>query len=94
MEAWFNRSGAGVGTDSSGAGGGGFQSAIPLLAKGRGEAENSNVDINYFLGIDASGRLAVDFEEGAGQTQPGQNHGLGREHGRDPERMAPRCCDV
>ena len=76
LEVWFNRSGAGVGTDTSSAGGGGFQGAIPLLAKGRGEAENSNVDINYFLGLDSSGHLAVDYEEGAGQTQPGQNHGL------------------
>ena len=50
--------------------------AIPLVTKGRAEAENSNVDMNYFLGIRASdGVIVADFEEGvsAGGT-PGLNH--------------------
>ena len=77
LEVWFNRTGAGIGTDTSGAGGGGFQGAIPLLAKGRGEADmQDNRDINYFLGLDSAGHVAVDYEEGSGQTQPSLNHGL------------------
>ena len=66
IEVWFMRTGNGI-TTSSGAGG--LTSAIPLLAKGRGEAEGSNKDCNYFLGIQ-SNRLAADFEDNAG----GGNH--------------------
>lgn len=74
LEVWFKREGTGITTST---GTGGVTAAIPLLAKGRGEAENSNVDTNYFLGIDSTtNRLAVDFEEGAGQTSPGLNHPL------------------
>jgi concanavalin A-like lectin/glucanase superfamily protein/List-Bact-rpt repeat protein/fibronectin type III domain protein len=58
-------------TASTGTGG---LNAAPLVTKGRGEADNSNLDCNYFVGLDAGGRLAVDFEEGAGQTSPGLNH--------------------
>ncbi len=62
LETWFKRTGAGVGT-STGSGG---ITAVPLVTKGRAEAEGSNVDMNYFLGIDAtSGKLAADFEEGS-----------------------------
>src|SRR5512133_1317316 len=62
LETWFKRTGAGVGTST---GSGGIASAIPLITKGRAEAEGSNVDMNYFLGIDAtSGKLVADFEEG------------------------------
>ena len=44
---------------------------IPLVTKGRGEAEGSNVDMNYFLGIDSKTRvLAADFED----TATGLNH--------------------
>src|SRR5690349_18273028 len=72
LELWFRRTGAGVGTST---GTGGIASAIPLITKGRAEAENSNVDMNYFLGIDAtSGRLVADFEEGATGASPGLNH--------------------
>ena len=63
LETWFKRTGAGVGTST---GNGGIANAIPLVTKGRAEAEGSNVDMNYFLGIDAtSGKLVADFEEGA-----------------------------
>ena len=48
---------------------------IPLVTKGRGEADGSNVDLNYFLGIQG-GKLAADYEEGAGQASPGLNHQL------------------
>src|SRR5207253_3624646 len=72
VETWFKREGAGVGTST---GTGGIPDAIPLVTKGRAEAEGSNVDMNYFLGIRASdGVLVADFEEGAGQPTPGLNH--------------------
>ncbi len=72
LELWFKRTGAGVGTST---GSGGVPSAIPLLTKGRSENDGSNVDMNYFLGIDsATGKLVADFEEGAGQPTPGLNH--------------------
>jgi len=73
LELWFKRTAAGVATST---GTGGVTNAIPLLTKGRGEAEGSNVDMNYFLGVDAStARLVADFEEGpsAGGTL-GLNH--------------------
>src|SRR5215208_70604 len=60
LETWFKRTGAGVGTST---GSGGLTSAIPLIAKGRAQAETpANLNMNYFLGIDsASGRLQADF---------------------------------
>ncbi len=79
LETWFRRTGAGLGTST---GNGGVASAIPLVTKGRAEAEGSNVDMNYFLGIDAtSGKLVGDFEDMAtggnhpvaGQTVVSQN---------------------
>ena len=62
LELWFKRTGAGVGTST---GTGGLASAIPLITKGRAEAETpANLNMNYFLGIDAaSGTLVADFEE-------------------------------
>src|SRR6266571_1880007 len=72
-QTWFKRIGAGVGTST---GSGGIASAVPLVTKGRAEAEASNVDMNYFLGIDASsGVLVADFEESVGDSGPlGLNH--------------------
>lgn len=66
VEAWFRRDGAGA-TASTGTGG---IVATPIVTKGRGQADGSNLDMNYFLGIDASGRLAADFEDSA----TGLNH--------------------
>ena len=62
LELWFRRTGAGAGT---GTGTGGITSAIPLIAKGRAEAETpANLNMDYFLGIDAStGTLVADFED-------------------------------
>ncbi len=72
LECWFKREGAGTTTST---GTGGITSAIPLLTKGRGEAEGSNVDMNYFLGLRSTDNvLAADFEEGAGGASPGLNH--------------------
>ncbi len=59
LEVWFNWTGAGTTTST---GTGGLTSAIPLIAKGRGEADASNLDCNYFLGI-SGGKLAADFED-------------------------------
>ncbi len=71
LEIWFKREGTGVSANT----GTGGVTAIPLLTKGRNEADGSNVDANYFLGIDnATNVLVADFEEGAGQVSPGLNH--------------------
>ena len=51
--------------------------AIPLVTKGRGQAENSNVDMNYFLGIrDSDDVLVADFEAmtACGASPAGQNY--------------------
>ena len=72
VEMWFKRTGAGVGTST---GTGGLANAIPLITKGRAEAETAAADINYFLGIDAtSGKLVADFEEGQSGSTPSANH--------------------
>jgi len=71
LEVWFKREGTGVSANT----GTGGVNAIPLITKGRNEAEGSNVDMNYFLGIDATTNVIVaDFEEGSGQVSPGLNH--------------------
>jgi hypothetical protein len=72
LEVWFTRTGTGVAITT---GTRGIASAVPLLTKGRGEADNSNKDMNFFLGINTTGNtLAADFEEGAGQPSRGLNH--------------------
>jgi len=71
IECWFRRTGTGV-TVSTGTGG---VTALPLVTKGRGEADGSNLDMNFFLGIRGSDSVLVaDYEEGTGQTSPGLNH--------------------
>ena len=71
VETWFKRVGTGV---STGTGTGGV-TAIPLVAKGRAEADGTNQDMNYFLGIRATDSvLCADFEEGAAGVSPGLNH--------------------
>ena len=71
LETWFRRDGTGT---TANTGTGGFY-GIPLVAKGVGEAENSNVDMNYFFGIRGSDNvLGADFEEGATGASPGLNH--------------------
>jgi hypothetical protein len=68
IETWFNRQGAGTAA-STGTGG---VTAIPLVTKGRGEADTpTNLNMNYFFGIDqASALLVADFED----TTGGDNH--------------------
>jgi hypothetical protein len=71
LEGWIKRTGNGA-TTTTGTGG---VTAVPLITKGRGEGDNSNLDMNYFLGIQASTNyLCADFEEGAGGSTPGLNH--------------------
>ena len=67
LETWVKRDGAGVAT-STGSGG---VVAIPLVTKGMAEADGTNQDMNYFLGIQSTdNRLVADFEDAA----TGLNH--------------------
>ena len=62
LETWFYWTGGGTATTTSTTQG--LLSVIPLVSKGRGEADGDNRDMNYFLGIDtATHALAVDFED-------------------------------
>ena len=71
LEVWFKRTGTGKFANT----GTGGLIAVPLVTKGRGETDGDNRDMNYFLGIDSSGVLAADFEEGPGGAGPlGLNH--------------------
>jgi parallel beta-helix repeat protein len=76
VETWFKRTGTGVPNTT---GTNGIPNLVPLLTHGAPQAENSNVDANWILGISTSGTgttnvLAADFEEGAGGSSPGLNH--------------------
>ena len=68
LELWFMRTGTGTVASTAGTGG---ISAVPLITKGRAEVDGSNLDMNYFLGIEPTRRvLAADFED----TATGLNH--------------------
>ena len=74
VETWFKREGTGV---TATTGSGGVTNAIPLVTKGRGEGDGSNVDMNYFLGIRASDNVVfADFEAmtACGSNPAGQNY--------------------
>ena len=76
IETWFKRTGAGT---SNTTGGSGITNLVPLLTHGAPQAEGSNVDADWILGISTSGTgttnvLAADFEEGIGGSSPGLNH--------------------
>jgi Concanavalin A-like lectin/glucanases superfamily/Bacterial Ig domain len=73
LECWIKRTGKGV-IANTGVGG---TSGSPIITKGEGEADANNRDCNYFLGVDSSGRLVADFEEGANGAVPGLNHPIG-----------------
>jgi len=68
IECWFKRNGAGVSTFT----GTGGVTAVPLITKGRQEADGSNLDMNYFFGINAADHLTADFEDMA----TGGNHSV------------------
>lgn len=68
IECRFMRTGPGV-TASTGTGG--VTTAIPLVAKGVGEADNDPRDADYFLGIDnVTGKLCADFEQKNATVDP------------------------
>ena len=67
LESWIRRDGAGIATFT----GTGGVTAVPLVTKGMAEADGSNVDMNYFLGIGSTtNKLVADFEDMA----TGLNH--------------------
>ena len=71
IEAWIYWTGGGA-TVTTGTGG--LSSAIPIVSKGRGEADGSNLDMNFFFGL-SNGKLAADFEEDeTGPNPDGLNH--------------------
>ena len=85
LELWFMRTGAGVAAST---GTGGNTDSIPLITKGRSESDGSNVDTNYFLGIDASsGELEADFEDQRASNNNNPVNGATRGHA---ERVASR----
>jgi hypothetical protein len=82
LEAWIKIEGAGITTVTSGVGGGGFEgatAAVPIVTKGRGEADApENLNMNYFLGL-VGNKLAADFEEGGlapANPTAGLNHSV------------------
>lgn len=66
LEAWIQPLGTGL-TSSSG---NGSNTAVPIITKGRGEADApSNLNVNYFLGINAQKKLTADFEQSSGTNR-------------------------
>jgi hypothetical protein len=77
LEAWVKIEGPGVVHTSTGTGG--LSNVIPIVTKGRDEADGTNVDMNYYMGIKSIGtnyNIVADFEEGSGAASPGLNHPL------------------
>lgn len=69
IECWFRLENGSTFTST------GQFNAIPLITKGRNEAEASPADINYFLGIrEKSFLLCADFENTTGGSNPGGNN--------------------
>ena len=66
LELWFKQDGVGVLANTGLHG----IEAYPLVAKGRNETDGGTIDVNYFFGLDTSGRLIADFEDMA----TGANH--------------------
>ena len=63
LEAWIKIEGYASTTET---GTGGLTGVVPIITKGRAEAESAAVDINYFLGYRLSDmRLVADFEDNA-----------------------------
>jgi hypothetical protein len=78
VSCWFKKLGPGVATNTASAADG-FpvtDPVVPLVTKGRGESDGSNVDMNWLLGLNrvnngAVFRLAGDFED---MTASNNNH--------------------
>ncbi|MEJ7680288.1 MAG: LamG-like jellyroll fold domain-containing protein [Segetibacter sp.] len=67
LEAWVKPENMGIKV-SSGRGG---TTSVPIITKGRGEDDfPSNVNVNYFLGINSDKKLTGDFEEVSGRNHP------------------------
>lgn len=65
LETWFRREIPGTSANTGGV------VAIPLIAKGRNQADNSSLDTNWFLGIrESDGVLCADFEGAGGVNVP------------------------
>ncbi|MCX6880093.1 MAG: Ig-like domain-containing protein [Verrucomicrobia bacterium] len=62
LECWVKHDPSGTGRTTASSGTGGVN-IYPLIGKGRGEGDGSNVDCNYTFGLQADGRLAADFED-------------------------------
>jgi len=63
LEAWIKIEGYASTTET---GTGGLAGVVPIITKGRAEAESAALDINYFLGYRLSDmRLVADFEDNA-----------------------------
>ena len=74
IETWFIRTATGVACSTGTKG----MNAVPLVTKGRAQADGDVRDMNYFLGIrNVTNVLCADFEEGASGVGPdtlGLNH--------------------
>jgi autotransporter-associated beta strand protein len=62
LECWVKHDPSGTGRATANSGTGGVN-IYPLIGKGRGEGDGSNVDCNYTFGLQTDGRLAADFED-------------------------------
>jgi hypothetical protein len=67
LETWFRRDGTGTPNQT---GAGGIAAAIPLISKGRNQAETpANLNMNYYMGINTAGNvLCADFEDAVDGT--------------------------
>ncbi len=90
LELWFQRTGAGAGT-STGTGG---ITAIPLITKGRAEAETAAADVNYFFGIDAAAASSSPTSRRPRAAQPSLNHPVTGTTAITQQRLAPCCRDL
>jgi hypothetical protein len=66
IEMWVRPEGSST-ASANGSGTSGVLNAYPLLSKGRGESESPAVDVNYYVGINAtSNKVGFDFEDDNG----------------------------
>lgn len=67
VTAWFKPDSDFGDTTTTGTGG---IVAIPIVSKGRSEADTPGLNLNYFLGLTAAGKLCGDFESTSGTNHP------------------------